>query len=187
MLDSIVCPTGCSDALPPVLFDKCAPETRLSEYIAVAVGLGSAAPFADWSSPTEWATRLDQAATTGDKIRLMTIRGNKPAPTETKQTLTGNRTRTTARHHVINFMIDEVNDTNYDFVRTLECGGLQFRVWPITDDGKEIQGGNDGILVSINASFIYDEGVGVLQKIQGTMEWDNLQSPARTVNPIAGF
>lgn len=187
MPDYIVCPTDCGTTLPPVKFDLCAPEIRLSEIQNVAVGNANAAPFTLVTDPTEWATRLDQSATTGDKIRMLTGIGSIPAPADTVQTISKNRTRITRRVRTLTLVIDEMNNENYDFVRTIECGGQSFRIWPITDDGKELLGGNDGILASATAVVTYDTGEGAIQKATITFTWNSLQSPPRALNPIAGF
>lgn len=153
----------------------------------MAVARADTTPFTDFGSALEWANRLSQTDVAVDKIRLLTIRGNKPATTKTNIVLTNNRTVITNRRHILNFVVDEVNDDNYDFFRMTQCGIIQFRIWPITDDGKELQGGDAGILATVFAEAIYDEGTGAIQRIVGTAEWDAQQDPQRVANPIAGF
>lgn len=183
---TVACPTGCAGALPQVSFDKCVPDIRLAEFTHLLLGKGDAAAFADWTSAPEWAGRLSQTDA-GDKIRILTIRGNKPATTKTEQTLTRNRKVVTNRHHVVNITIDEVNDDNYDLARTTQCGIILFRAWLVNNDTKDIFGGNPGILGTLFLEPIYDEGTGVLVKFVGTFEWDAMQDPQRATNPIAGL
>lgn len=186
MSQEVACPAGCAGALPSVLFDKCAPDARISEITRLLVGAGNAAPFVDPTSAAEWAGRLSQAAV-GDKIRVLTVRANKPASTKTTQTMTDKRIIVTNRHHVINFTVDEMGDLNYDFFRTTQCGIILFRVWYVNNNLKDLFGGQPGIYASLFGEPIYDEGTGVLQKFVGTLEWDSMQDPPRIVNPIAGL
>lgn len=183
---TVTCPTDCSGALPVVSFSKCAPDARISEITHLLVGKGDAAAFTDWTDATEWAARLSQSVI-GDKIRTLTVRANKPATTKTEQTMTNNRKVVTNRHHVINFTVDEMNDSNYDFFRTTQCGIILFRIWYINNNTKDIYGGNPGIYAALFGEPVYDEGTGVLQKFVGTLEWDSMQDPPRAVNPIAGL
>jgi hypothetical protein len=184
---TVTCPTGCAGALPPVSFNKCAPDTRVSEITHLLIGKNDAAALADATSPTEWAGRLDDTATVGDKIRKMIVRGNKPATTKTEQTLTLDRKVITNREHVINFIVDEVNDENYDFARTTQCGIISFKVWYVNNNTKDLFGGAEGIDAVIFMEAVYDEGTGVLQKFVGTVKWNSMQDPPRELNPIAGF
>ncbi len=187
MDQTVPCTGVCDSELPEVNFSFCDPDFRLSELIAMAVGKSDAADFADFGSAVEWAGRISQADP-GDKIRLLTIRGNKPATTKTTVTLTRKRTRTTNRRHIVNIVIDEVNDENYDFVRTTQCnGGLQVKAWFINDGGNDLIGGNPGISGALFLEPIYDEGDNAIVRFAGTFEWDGEQDPPRTANPIAGF
>lgn len=186
MTDTVTCPSGCSSALPAVSFNKCAPDVRISEITHILAGKGDAAAFTDWTSGTEWGTRLDQSAS-GDKIRVLTVRASKPATTKTEQTATLNRKVVSNRHHVINILIDEMTDANYDFFRTTQCGEILFRMWFINNNTKDLYGGNAGIYATIFGEPIYDEGTGVLQKFVGTIEWDSAQDPPRVLNPITGL
>lgn len=185
---TVVCPEGCDSALPVVSYSKCNPKWKKSEITAIAMGKADTAAFNDFGSAAEWAARASQTNTGANAIRLHTVRGNKPASTKTTIVLTGNRTITTNRHHVINFLVDEVTDENFDFFRTTQCGGgIQMRIWYVNNDGDDLHGGNPGVLATVFAEEILDEGTGAIVKIVGTIEWDAAQDPAFTANPIAGY
>lgn len=187
MADNVVCPVNCETALPSFSYDKCARDTRLAEITHLFMGRPDRTAFDDWTDPAEWATNLAQTGATADLIRTLFVRGNKPATTKETTVLTGNVEVVTRRTHVINFVIDDVNDVAYDFIRTFQCGAIRSRIWFSSNATKELAGGENGILATVWAEAVYAEGTNTVQQFVGTVTWDDLQDPPRITNPIAGL
>lgn len=180
-----ICPTGCDSPLPPVNFDGCAPEFNASEIHYIYVAKASTPAFADWTQPTEWAARLDQTASGDDKIRKITVTADKPQPTVNSREVSGGRTVTTDKTHVINITVDETNQINYDFVRYMECGG-QVVIWYQTKSGH-LYGGNTGISgVNLVLDVVHNRGADEITTFTGTATWRNKFTEERTVSPITG-
>ena len=145
-------------------------------YIA-NVGYG----FADWTSASEWNTRL-ALTTEAHAVRQLTIVGDKPAAESSEKKISHDRTIAGRKSHTINIEIDETNTINYDAMRTMECG-KQYLMWYA--DEKYMYGGNGGIKVSINLNHVIDKDSGNIQYLSGTAKWSDQQHPDRIVNPIA--
>lgn len=145
----------------------------------------NAASFTDWTQATEWTTRISQTSVVGDDyIRVLTVIGDKPAATAVIKELSNGRRKSVAKDHTINFTIDDVSDANYEFMRSLECGG-QFKVWYETYGGK-MYGGNDGQLIYIDANDILNRGRDETETIAGTITWRAPFHPERITSPIFG-
>ena len=182
-----ICGTGngCVADLPPVKFDKCNPVVLLSEITRVFIAKVDAIPFTDWTEATEWVTRLSETTITGnDYIRPLTVIGDKPAPTPTTKEISGGRTKTINKVHVLNITIDDVSPENHELVRQIECGNGRFRMWYETSGGL-LFGGNEGIEVDITLDMTLARGVDEHMVYNGTATWKNRFTEERTVSPIA--
>lgn len=180
IMANIVCPEGCDVALPEQEFDLCAPEVNDSQITEVFYAKGNAAPFTDWKSPVEWATRLDQVAV-GDKIRKLVGIGSKPKPTAATKEISKQRKITTNRSHSISFKIDETNQKNHDAMRLHQCGGF-YTIW--YKSGNTLNGGNEGIVVSVDPGEVLGEGNEDSIILDYLFEWKNKHSPERCLSPI---
>ena len=177
------CPTGCETSLAPVAFSVCAPEVNLSEIARLYIATADSAGFTDWKSPTEWAARLSNTLTTAGKIRRLTVIADKPAPTAATRDISGGRTITSNKTHVVNFTIDETNSINHDWLRQLECGG-QFKIWYETIGGL-LFGGNSGIIATVTADMVVARGTEEILVYNGTATWKNRFTEERAISPIA--
>lgn len=184
MLEQVVCPTNCGTSLPPVQFDPCTFDWRTAGIDQIALTQPDATPFTLITDPTEWASRLDQTLLTAGKIRLLDGVGTLNQPTDVTITK-GNKTRVTKRNRSLTFVINEMNDTNYDFIRAIECGGQKFQMWYFSNQNKDGFGGVSGIPVTANATFSSDNGEGSVLEATITFSWSALQSPPRFTSPIA--
>lgn len=179
------CSASCDADLPQVNFSDCAPEVIFSEIQRIFVAKATAAPFTDWTQAAEWTTRLSQTTTTGnDYIRPLTVIGDKPAAAGVSKDISNGRKVVVGKDHTINFTIDDVSQENYEFMRALECGG-KFRMWYETAGGK-MYGGNEGILVDIDANVVDNRGREEIETINGVITWRAKFSPERTDSPIFG-
>lgn len=181
----ITCPTNCESALPPVNFSACAPTILESEIVRVFIARPNAAAFTNWEQATEWTERISQTDVADqDAIRVLTVIGDKPAPTSTPRDISNGRTITPFKEHTVNVTIDDVTDENYEFMRQLECGG-QVKAWYETAGGK-LYGGNEGITKArLSLDDILPSGEEI-ETLQGTLTWRNKFHPERTDSPIFG-
>lgn len=174
------CPDDCTAELPSVQFSECAPETNNGEIRKIYIAnVGN--PLADWTDPTEWATRLAQT-TEPTAIRSLTILADKPRAESQEKKISGNRTIKGNKAHTINIDIDETNTVNYEMLRTFECG-KQYLLW--YQDERYMYGGTDGIAASINLDHLIDRDRNNLQLFQGEAKWESQFSPERIASPIA--
>lgn len=182
-----ICPTGCLDtvnALPAVKFDDCAPEINPGEIETLYLGVRGV-DFTDVNDQAEWVARL--AATDETKIIALTVMGDKPLPAANTKDISGGRKIALEKDHVINFTIDETNQTNHDMVRKLECGG-NFAVWYKISGGIAMGGendGNTGIKGFIEAGMLIPRGRGENMTYDGTISWKAKFTEARFIHPLA--
>ena len=180
----ITCPSGCTTALPAVKFDKCAPKVNLSEIERIYVAKPTAAAFADWKLATEWTTRISETDSTGDDaIRPLIVIGDKPAPANVIKEISNGRKLPVRKDHTLNVTIDDVSDENYDFMRTLECGG-QVKIWYETAGGY-LYGGNEGIDATMVLDDVLNRGRDEIETLTGTITWSAKFHPERTLSAIA--
>lgn len=177
------CTTNCQADVKPVKFSGCNPIILYSEIRRVFVAKSLAAPFANWGSREEWDTRLSETSIVGnDYIRALTVIADKPAAAGVSKDISNGRKITIGKDHTINVTIDDVSDENYEFMRSLECGG-QFRFWYETSGGK-MYGGNEGFKASIVLDIIQNRGVDEIETLGGAITWRAKFSPERTNSPI---
>ncbi len=175
------CPANCLGLLPNVEFSDCAPDINNAQirniYIA-NVGY----PMADWNDPAEWAARFNQFGGSANSIRKLTVIADKPKPEQTEKKISHDRTILGKKGHSINVEIDETNLTNYEMMRTLECG-KQYLFW--YEDETNLYGGTDGIKASINLDHIIDKDSQAIQLLSGAIKWTSQFHPERITSPIA--
>lgn len=178
---------GCANDLPTVEFDHCDPEFNLSEVRRIFIAKPIAQPFTDWKLETEWLSRLSDNSTSGDDyIRTLVVRGNKPAPASVIKALTNLRNKKITKNHTLNFLVDETNDTNHEFLRELEGSNSNFKIWYETHGGKMF-GGNSGIVVDIDLNMVLAEGEEEIQTYVGVATWKNKVTEEMAISPIFDF
>lgn len=178
-----ICPTDCTAALPVVNFNVCAPVIALSEIRRIFIARPSAEPLTDWELATEWITRIsNEDVASNDAIRVLTVIADKPAPAVISTPISNGRTQVTGKDHTLNFTIDDVSAENYEFMRTVECGG-KYRVWYETEGGF-LYGGAAGILGEMTAYDVLNRGREEIETISGTITWRSKFSPERVQSPI---
>lgn len=182
------CPTTCSGSLQDVSFNECSPEKHWGEiskiYIAPSdfesVDNAGSPGFSDVTSLTEWNDNLSDTA--DDKIRTLIVIGELPEPEVLEVPMSGDRIAIGYKTFNLNFLIDETNDTNYNFLLMSECGG-KFLIWYETSDGI-LYGGNAGIEVSLSLNQVIPRERTGLVTITGKATWKSLQSPFRCDSPL---
>lgn len=136
----------------------------------------------DWTSLTDWEAQLDQSA--DDKIRYLPGIGDLPEPEQVVRTVSKRRKKLGNKTFNVNFDIDELNDTNREYVRSLEKGFTLF-MWFETLGGG-LYGGPDGIktdVVKANLPLARGESSYAMGLI--VLEWEHSCHPPRVSNPMA--
>ena len=177
-----ICPQGCSSILPEVSFDECVPSVSFGEIEHIYVASGDADPFIDWTQLIEWVSRLSDSAIDPDAIRKLDVSADLPASTKNTIDISLARKISAPGSWVINVDIDDITDQTYDFMRVTECN-VQFRFWFAT--GEKLFGGNDGILGMFNLSPVIERGAKTVNKLSGTITWENQFAPERCDSPFA--
>lgn len=180
----ITCPTDCTSLLPIVDFDACAPNVNPSEITKIYVAKPSVEAFTNWELAPEWVERISQVdVVSPDAIRPLTVIADKPAPAPVVKEISNSRRIVLRKDHTLNVTIDDVSTTNYEFARSMECGG-QIRFWYETAGGF-LFGGNEGIEGTLVLDNILNRGRDETETLAGTITWSAKFSPERTLSPIA--
>jgi len=173
------CPTNCLGSVADVSFNECAPETHYGEVSKLYIVDANFGGFADVSDPAEWAGLIGD---TGDGlIRTLTVLGDLPEAETTELPISGDRVVYGFKTFNLNFTVDETNETNYAFLKTLECPG-KVLLWFETSDGLFF-GGDTGIEVSIKINMVIPRERTALLTFVGKATWKALTSPCRTDSP----
>lgn len=175
------CPTDCGDNLSEVLFDECAPEINEGQVAKIYL-TNKGNPLTDWTDAAEWSSRLDNTAPNPDSIITLHVIGDKPVPTSTQIDISLGRKVIGKKEHVLNFRVDETNETNHEWLRQNECGG-QYLMWYETLPGL-LFGGNEGIEVSIVLDMVIPEADTELITFNGSATWKAKFTEERIVSPI---
>ena len=186
------CPTNCSQNLPALVFDLCAPKRFSSELKRIFIANATAASFtASFSDETpanvtalvaEWNTRLNQSTTGVNVIRTLNVTGSMPAASAQEATTEWRKTFVVTKDRTINFSFTDISTENYAFLRSLECGGT-YKVWFETWGGIMF-GGNDGIKMTLDPNHTLNAGLADIETAEVTGKWKSKFLPERSKSPI---
>ncbi len=179
------CATGCLDEeliLPDFLQDDCVPEVNFGEISEIFLGIPGNY-FTSVTAGAEWTARL--AATGATKLIRVLVRGDRPRSTAAEPlTLSGGRKKSVPRDFVINFSIDDVNPTNHEAIRQIQCGG-NFQAWYRTLDGKYVFGGNKGVKAFIDADLVIPRSSSEAMSYDGVLSWKGQFMEEMNIYPLA--
>lgn len=176
------CPSGCNSIAPSVSFSACDPKFYFGEIRKIYVASGDAASFTDVEDLAEWTARLAESGGTIESIRELTVMGDLPLADFQEIEMSNKRKAYPPQKFTVNIDIDDISDTNYEFMRATGCN-TQLLFWFATDD--HIYGGNDGILASFKIGGIIERGNQSVQKLSGTITWESKFAPERNDSPFA--
>lgn len=177
-------PSCAAESLPPVDFDFCDPEVKLSEITRIFLAKVGAADFSDWTQAEEWEQRVSETETDIDAIRCLTVIGDKPAPNTTKKDISGGRKFNTRKDHTINATVDEVTPANHAFLQAVESG-KRYKMWYETAGGFMF-GGNSGIAIEISGDMLLPRGAGETMSYAYVITWVSPTTEQRCTSPIFG-
>ena len=178
------CPVGCDSFLPAVDFNYCDPDVQFGEIDNIYLMARDGGALLDWESLTEWNARLALDPTAdADAIIAINVIGDQPAPESDEIVISLDRRIQTPKTFTLNIEIDDVSDANYQLMRFFECN-TTVRMWYTANN---LMFGNNAGIDKVNLKLAYqiERGQKTLQKIVGTVTWENEFSPNRITNPLA--
>lgn len=176
-----ICPTTCNATPPTVDFSLCNPVVNNGQIAKIYfTTIGN--PLINWASEIEWDSRLDNDAAGAANIRTLIVVGDKPVPGKTEKEISLGRKISGVKQFTVAFDIDETNQTNYDAMRQIECGG-NFLVWYETRDGL-LYGSTAGIEAKISIDEAIPRAYTDLILFPGTLAWESKFHPERITSPI---
>jgi hypothetical protein len=125
---------------------------------------------------------LTDSGAGANSIRTLHVIGSKPVPASDEKEISLGRKVTGKKTHIVNFKVDETNDTNHEFLRQNECGG-NYLFWYETVEGLMF-GGNEGIEASMLMDMDIPEALTDLIMFTGKIEWKSKFTEERIASPI---
>lgn len=171
-----VCPADCDELDIEVLFDPCAPEFESAQIERVYIAKANAPDFTNVDDLAEWTPRIDV-----DIFELKVI-GDMPEPESTEIPWVDGEVVNGDKKFTTNFRILEVNDTNYQFMRSVQCN-VRYKFWFATAGGK-IYGGNAGITAQFKGGFVIPEDRTDITKLMFVAKWTSANFPDRSTSPF---
>ena len=176
------CPTGCTSLLPENTYDFCVQTIITGEIERIYLANGDAECFTDWTTSTEWTARISEDSGDPDAIRQFRGIGDLPVGTNDETDISLGQKYYGEKSFVVNFDIEDCSESNYSFMRFLECQAT-IKMW--FEAGGYLFGGNCGLDVNINANYQIERGQKTLHHIMLVITWDNDFSAERCASPIA--
>lgn len=179
------CPENCLTDLPLITVDTCNPVIVKSGINILCFAKKTANPFNDWTSPSEWSSRLSNSSSDDNAVRFLFGTGSMPAGTKQEITYQVNKKRVTGKTRTLTFTVEEANATIHNAIRILECGG-EYRFWFGTIGGR-LYGGNEGVSADSDGNLVLGGGENDIENRVIDLSWDNKFSPEMCVSPIVGL
>jgi len=172
-----------ANEIPVVSFDENAPQVHYGQIRDIMIGNLGYPLTAETKVVIE--ARIDNSGdvtTPEETLRLLTVIGDKPEPESTVLDISHKRKIKSPRKHTVNIRIDEMNEANYSFLKSLIEGGVsEVAMWYFTDG--HMYGGLTGVQASINLDHVIPESTEELEYITGQLTWQG-DYPARIANPL---
>jgi len=179
---TIDCGSGCSTPIKPVSFSACSAEWIEAEINRIYLA-NDGNPLTDWTSLSEWNSRIDNTSTGATAIRELTVIGSLPVPEQSETVKSDGRTKYGLKNFTLSADIDDNSDVNYEFVRATGCNRT-YRFWFQTVGGK-LYGGPEGILAVLKADedIPNDRNQDAILKLE--LKWKSQFRPERIPSPMA--
>ena len=132
----------------------------------------------DWTDVDSWAEVLDNSVA-GTKGKYLVGEGEIDAPNEERSDYPKRRQRVTSRLYTLDMTVKNLNATQYEFLRQMQCGYTGFRFWIETVGGRLFGGANgiDPDLVTV--AFVYSGGRNDKEQAILTIEYEADGDPTR--------
>lgn len=175
----LTCPADCDTALMLGAIDVNQDCTNYVQKYSQVCDLiiqpdGANAPL-DWASAptvTAVANEVDNASTAGTFSKHVIGEGGIAVPEKIIDEYPKRKTKTNFRVYTLTFVVKNLSDDQYDFLRQLQCGSDAFKIW-YANVGGHIFGGSTGIdILSIDADFPLSEGRDDKESATLTITWE---------------
>ena len=134
----------------------------------------------------EWMQRLknekEYIVDRPDNIRFFYGIGEYPPADVQKIKISKDREVSGEHTHTVTFEIDDITDTNYQYMLRTYCG-VQNLVW--FGSGDKIYGGNSGILASVLMKPSVSKGKTESNKLTCVISWETKFPPERNTNVLS--
>ena len=176
------CGTGCDTPIKEVSFSNCNASFLEAEVVKVYIG-NDGYPLNDFTDLNEWTSRISNTDAALNKIRELTVKGSLPKPEQSETKRSNNRIKYGLKQYQLPFIVDDNNDTNYEFMRSTGCN-RSYRFWFETAGGK-LYGGNAGILAVLNGNEDIGDDRDTDALLDFLFKWQSKFAPQRTDSPMA--
>ena len=186
---SVVCPTDCTSTWVAIedLNPACAGPLAKSEvnYLYMMLPETGVGP-ADWTNATAWGDVIDNADTTGVKVKRLPVVGNLPAEERADIPLSNGFIAKGDGTFTLTAKIQPLTTGLYEWLRSLQCSGTSLPKFWFTDRGGNMFGKDVvGIQAkSVAVNFILEEGDESYEYANIILVWEAATFPDRIVSPI---
>lgn len=188
----LTCPADCDTALVlgaiDVNQDCTSYQQKYSQICDLIIQPDSANAPLDWTgAPTVTAVlnEVDNASALGTFSKHLVGEGGIPAPEKVADEYPKRKTKVNFRLYTLTFLVKNLSDAQYDFIRQLQCGSTDFKIW-YANVGGHIYGGTTGIdVLSIDADLPLSEGRDDKESATITITWESDGDAQRGDAPAA--
>lgn len=175
----LTCPADCDTPLVLGAIDTAQDCTSYTQKYSQVSDLiikpdAASAPF-DWTgAPTVSAVAgaISNTDVTGAKSKWLVGEGGVGVPEKTVDEYPKRKTRVNFRTYSLVFVIKNLSDEQYDFLRQLQCGNTDYRIW-YSNVGGHIFGGTTGIDVSgVDVDFPLESDRNAKESATLTITWE---------------
>lgn len=157
----LTCP-DCDDsfALGPIAVDQDCTlyEQKFSQVCGFILLPNAATLPTDWTDADDWAVVLDNSLTGEGKGKYLIGEGEIQAPDGDLTEYPKRRQRVTSRLYTVDITVKNLSDTQYLFLKQLQCGWVDFRFWIETVGGRLFGGANGIDPHLVDVAFLYGGG-----------------------------
>lgn len=133
----------------------------------------------DWTDANDWADVLDNGLAGNGKGKYLVGEGEIGEPDGDLTEYPKRRLRITNRLYDVDLTVKNLSDAQYDFLKQLQCGWVNFRFWIETVGGRLFGGANGIDPATVNVSFIYSGGRNDKEEAIVTIQYESDGDPPR--------
>ena len=139
----------------------------------------------DWTDAADWAAVIDNGVISPSKGKYLVGEGEIDAPDEERTDYPKRWQRVTSRLYSVELTVKNLNAAQYDFLRQLQCGWVDFRFWIETVGGRLFGGANGIDPALVTVAFVYSGGRNDKEQAILTIEYESDGDPERA--DVAGI
>lgn len=146
--------------------------------------------FASWgttsaATPTYVSNSIDNTNALNAKAKVLVGKGEIPVPEKSTLGYPLLKTRTIERRYPLAFTVYQLDDANYEFLRQIQCGNLNFKFYYGDLEGY-VYGIADGLVPDF-VNVVFPKGNGNEDRNTAIirLSWKATGDPQRRANPLA--